>query len=283
MSVNLSTTNDNYYRLRFRVHKRLIPYFKKSFISKSLQTKDKKQAKLKADKIYYAYQQILNTLYIIKGEQTQELVNKLIHEELEQQLNTPIVTPSTSTTISNITTLKEAYDRFCTWYYQQDITKKQYIITTSKLKNMILPYFGMDTNVDNVTLENVEEFREFISTFPNTNKKKYNSLSFSRIIKLRKIPQEDIIGISTQIKYLKILKQFFYFMVRANILSYNPCTLLNMPNKNILNREPFDEKDITALFSIFDTLDNKKYIYYTLAYTGMRPSEWNVPYKLDNY
>ncbi len=274
MSINLSINKNQYYRVRFRVHKRLVPYFKKGYINKSLNTKDKTQARLKANKIYYPYQQILNTVFIITSEQTQELVNKFIREELEQNvMEVFTIDASKYKSISDSATLIEAYEKFCIWYKQQNITKKQYLITTSKIDYMLLPYFGQDTYVEEVTLESIEEFREFLSEYPNTNKKRYKRLSFEQITKIKKIPQEDIIGISTQIKYLKILKQFFFFMTRANILNYNPCTLLNMPNKDILNREPFNSNDISKLFSIFETLDNRKYIYYILAYTGMRPSE----------
>jgi len=68
-------------------------------------------------------------------------------------------------------------------------------------------------------------------------------------------------------------------------LSYNPCVLLNMPNKFVHNREPFNYDELKHLFNILDTLDNRKYIYYILAYSGMRSSElWkcNIGVSEDN-
>ena len=274
MSVNLSINKNDYYCLRFRIHIKLIPFFKKSSITKSLYTKNRRLAKLKLDKIYYPYQQILNTLFIITQKQTQELVDKFIREELQQNvLTTFTVDRIRYKSLSESITLLESYERYKTWYKQQNITEKQYLVTIRKIYNMIIPYFGKETYIEEITLENIEEFREFLLTLPNINKKKYKNLSFDEIINLRDTPSEDIIKLGTHIKYLDILKQFFNYMTKSNLLKYNPCTLLNVPSNNITHREPFDNNDIQKLFNIFETLDNRKYIYYILAYTGMRPSE----------
>ena len=98
-------------------------------------------------------------------------------------------------------------------------------------------------------------------------------MTFKELSELENIPSEDIISNSTQQKYLKIVKQLFSFMEDNGIISYNPCKRLIMPNDTQNKREPFSPKDMRILFHEFDKLDNKKYIYYTLAYTGMRPSE----------
>ncbi|HIC12137.1 MAG TPA: hypothetical protein EYO75_01945, partial [Sulfurimonas sp.] len=45
------------------------------------------------------------------------------------------------------------------------------------------------------------------------------------------------------------------------------------PGDEQKKREPFSNDDMRILFNEFDKLDNKKYIYYILAYTGIRPSE----------
>ena len=273
MSVSLSTNKNNYYCLRFRVHKRLIPFFKKPLIRKSLYTKNKQQAQLKANQIYYSYQQILNTVSIISMEQSQELTNRFIQEQLEQNIVTTFTVDSTKYKAVSSITLQEAYDKFCIWYKQQNIRDKQYALTTNKLSNFILPYLGESTNIEDITLETVEEFREFLLIMPNTNKKEYRPLSFKQITELCDVPKENLITVSTQIKYLKIIKQFFTYMLKANLIKYNPCLLLNMPNNTISNREPFDTTDMQKLFNLFNELDDRKYIYYTLAYTGMRPSE----------
>ena len=87
MSIKLSTNKNNYYTLKFRVHKKLMIYFKKKVISKSLQTRDYKKARLKADKLYYQYKEILGVVGVLSQKQIQELVNKYITEQLEQDLH----------------------------------------------------------------------------------------------------------------------------------------------------------------------------------------------------
>lgn len=274
MKITLSTNKNGYYSLRFRVHKILTPYFKKRAINKSLYTKNKKLAKLKATKLYYHYQQILQTISIISTEETQELTDTFISKYLKQTIMTTFTINETKYKAVNTISVQLAYDKFCVWYKQQNITDKQYAITTSKLSTFILPFLGVNTDIEDITLETIEEYKEFLTTFPNINKKQYRNLSYQEIIELENIPKRDTIGISTQVKYLSIIKQFFSYLLKANILTYNPCTLLNMPNGTVQNREPFDKEDMQKFSKIFLTLDNRKYIYWTLAYTGMRPSEF---------
>lgn len=281
MTVNLSVNKNNYYCIRFRVHKRLIPFFKKILIRKSLQTKNKRLAQQQANKIYSKYEQILCMVRLFPPEQIQELTDSFIQEQLHQEKTNHLFIGSlmppkeieASPTISTSITVQESYHRFCTWYKQQKITDKQYMATTHKLQKTIIPFFGADTSIEDITLEAIEEFQEFLLSFPNVSLKKYKNFTFNQIINLSNVPTTDMITVNTQIKYLKILKQFFNFTIKADIVRYNPCTLLTMPNNSIVHREPFDSDDIKQLFSIFDDLDDRKYIYYTLAYTGMRPSE----------
>lgn len=283
MGVSLSINKDGYFRIRFRVSNRLILFFNKTYISKSLQTKNRKDAKLKLNYMYYKYKQLLDASYILPNDLLQELVDEFVQNELKQKVSTSFTYNSKKyKVVSNSITMLDAYDKFSFWYNNQNVTTKQYVLTTSKLKRIILPYFGETTHLIDITLESVEEFREFLSTFPNINKQRYKQLTFNQITNLKKVPSEDFITVNTQIKYLKILKQFFHYTIKANLLNYNPCILLNIPNKNILNREPFEYDEILELFDIFETLDSKRYIYYSLVYTGMRPSEfWKCKISVD--
>ena len=200
-------------------------------------------------------------------------MDRFIKEELEQEVKSVFTIDNTKYKPVSSITLKQAYDRYLIWYKQQNIRDKQYFLTTNKLANLIIPYIGGETLIEDITLESIEEFKEFLSSFPNLNLSRYKRLTFTKITKLHDIPKGDLIGISTQIKYLKTLKQFFIYMTKANLLTYNPCSLLTMPNNTIPNREPFSPFEIQKLFNLFHTLDDRKYIYYILAYTGMRPSE----------
>ena len=94
---------------------------------------------------------------------------------------------STKYKLVSKTTLQEAYDKFCSWYKQQKITEKQYLLTTNKLHNSILPFLGLDTNIEDITLEAIEEFKEFLYTMPNTNLIKYKRLTYSQITQLSNI------------------------------------------------------------------------------------------------
>jgi len=242
-----------------------------------MQTKNKRLAQQQANKIYSQYEQILNMVRLFPSEQIQELTDNFILNQLVQeqanQLTINVPAQPAEPIIKSIT-ITEAYQKFCTWYKQQKVTDKQYMATTHKLNKIIIPFFGADTPIEDITLEIIEEFQEFLTTFPNVSRKQYKNLSFNQIINISDVPTEDMITVNTQIKYLKILKQFFNFNIKADIIKYNPCTLLTMPNNSIVHREPFDSDDIKKLFSVFDDLDDRKYIYYTLAYTGMRPSEF---------
>jgi len=122
-------------------------------------------------------------------------------------------------------------------------------------------------------LDDINELKEFLETFPNISRLPYKDMSFKALLELNDVPTQYIISNDTQSKYLKILKQLFLFMVDDGIISYNPCKRLIMPGDEQKKREPFSNDDMRILFNEFDKLDNKKYIYYILAYTGIRPSE----------
>lgn len=283
MSINLSLTRHSYYRIRFRVSKSLVPYFKKEYINKSFSTRDKRIAQLQANKLYESYQSIIHAKYFTSQEQIQALVDEFIKIHLEQDILSSFTIDTTRyIAVENIITISESYKKFCKWYEQQNITDKQYMATTNKLSKLILPFLGLDTNIVDVTLDTIEELQEFLSTFPNISLKRYKHLTYNELIRLKDVPTSDMISVSTQIKYLKIVKQFFNYLVKANMLRYNPCTLLTMPNSRIAKREPFSKDEMGELFSLFDTLDDKKYIYYALAFTGIRPSElWKAKIESD--
>ena len=184
-------------------------------------------------------------------------------------LNTQIPTQQ----IAKVVTLKEAYKRFDSWYKKTDITEKHYNNTINRLNKTILPFIGLDRDVNTITLDDIDELKEFLESFPNLNKLPYKHMNFKELLELDDIPTEELISKDTQSKYLKIVKQLFLFMLDDGIIRYNPCKRLIMPDDEHRKREPFSSEDMQVLFNEFDKLDNKKYIYYCLAYTGMRPSE----------
>ena len=87
MSIKLTVNKNNYYSIRFRVDKLLQPYFSKSYIKKSLYTKNKLEARTKADMLYSTYKRIMEVMSMLTDEQIQQLINEYIIEQLEQDLN----------------------------------------------------------------------------------------------------------------------------------------------------------------------------------------------------
>lgn len=365
-----------FFCIRFRVHKKLQPYFNKKVISKSLQTKDNKIAREKADVLYFGYKKLLEVMSMLTDEQIQQLVDDYIMEQLEQDLNNRAIngvglvyapadnvhfqdvasaskellnsfisdykqglansetqeienigqkllsnigvnydskdsshrhfmlqllqgqiqlfdtmyqrysanftpqqqsnnfqTLSSQQPTTKVITLQEAFKRFDSWYKKTDITEKHYNNTINRLNKTILPFIGLETDVSTITLDTIDELKEFLQAFPNISRLPYKHMSFKELSELDDVPTEFIISNDTQSKYLKIVKQLFLFMVDNGIIPYNPCKRLIMPDDEQKKREPFNSEDMKVLFNEFDKLDNKKYIYYSLAYTGMRPSE----------
>ena len=66
-------------------------------------------------------------------------------------------------------------------------------------------------------------------------------------------------------------------MVKANHLSYNPCTLLNMPNSTAVGREPFDSQDMRDFFQIFTNCK------YASTWTSVRMLTWTKVFKKYSY
>jgi len=110
-------------------------------------------------------------------------------------------------------------------------------------------------------------------------------MTFEEIANLDEVAPEDVlIKSGTQGKYLKILKQFFNFMLDDGVINRDPTKRLIMPSGESEPTEPFTKEDMKTLFNEFELLTNdSKYIYYILAYTGMRPSElWKCNIKQED-
>lgn len=376
MSIKLTINKNNFYSIRFRVDKLLQPYFNKQYIKKSLYTKNKLEARAKADMLYFTYKRIVEVMSMLRDEQIQQLVNEYITKQLKQDLSSRAIngvglvyapaddihfqdiasaskdllsscisdykqglansdtikiesigkellakisvpydrtdsshrlfmlqllqgqielfdtiydrysgdfttkkqsnnfnTVTPAQPIIKILTLQEAFNRFDSWYKKTDITEKHYNNTINRLTKTILPFIGLGKDVNTITLDDIDELKEFLGSFPSISKLPYKYMSFEELANLDDVPTDDVISKDTQSKYLKIVKQLFLFIVDDGIIGYNPCKRLIMPDDEQKKREPFSSDDMKVLFNEFDKLDNKRYIYYTLAYTGMRPSE----------
>lgn len=274
MNISLSINKDNYFCLKFRIHKVLIPFFNKKVISKSFSTKDKNLAQLKATQLYGSYLKILNSVSVVDTNQLQEMTNTFIEQQLNQKLQKDSTTYFSKYNKHSTITFNLAYEKFFTWYQTQNVSKTQLQVVNRTFERILLPYFGHKTDIKDITIENINGLKKILTRIPVLNYKKYKYLTFNQLLNLKNIPSNDLISVSSQARYLSHLKQFFSYLIKANLIEYNPCLLLTMPSIIYNNREPFTKDDITKLAFIFTELDDRKYIYYTLLYTGMRPGEF---------
>lgn len=254
--------------IRFRVAKKLQKYFHKEYIYKSLSTKNKRQSRAKASLIVNKYQEILSLSDLLDDTTITNLVGKYVSDTLKLTK-----VSSVSQSNSQSITFEFAVATFKKWYSKTDIQSKQYHIVSKRL-DVAVCFFGRKKVVDTLTIEDVEEYIEFLSTYPNTNKKAYKSLSYEEIVNLKDIPKADQISSSTLIKYIKAFRQVENFLVDEGQLNRKISKRANLPVSDAVRTNEFTQEDIKALFEVFEQLDDRKYIYYTLAYTGMRPSEF---------
>ena len=117
MSINLSINKNNYYSIRFRIHKNLVPYFKKKAVNKSLYTTDIKLAQSKASMLYHEYMKINQVIYLISTEQIQQQVDNFIKQHLEQNIMTKFnIEDKKYIAVTSMITVRESYSKFCKWY-----------------------------------------------------------------------------------------------------------------------------------------------------------------------
>jgi hypothetical protein len=295
MSIKLTINKNNYYSIRFRVDKLLQPYFNKAYIKKSLHTKNKLEARAKADMLYYGYKKLLEVVGMLSDEQIRQLVDEYISEQLQQDLNSRAIngvglvyapsddvrfqdvasaskdilnsfisdykqdlansntqevesigqellsnigvnydskdsthrhfmlqllqgqmqlfdtmyqrysgnfahqqltnnfkTTSSQPLTTKIVTIQEAFSRFDSWYKKTDITDKHYNNTINRLNKTILPFIGLDTDVSTITLDTIDEFKEFLQTFPNISRLPYKHMSFKELSELDSVPSEFV-------------------------------------------------------------------------------------------
>jgi integrase len=198
-----------------------------------------------------------------------------------------LIAQTKETQVDKVITLQEAFESFKKWYKRENITDKQYNNTINRLNNVILPFLGFEKNILEITEDDIEDFKEFLESFPNKNQRPYNKWSFTEILSSSEnIPENHLISASTQEKYFKVFKYFFKYVDEKYSLPRNPFNLVKAPKANQNTREPFNQEDIQTLFKAFEELDDRKYFYYTVAYTGMRPAEFwkaRINYEDDIY
>lgn len=286
MSVNklltsLHVNRYGVYYLRFRVSNKLRRFFKKDYISKSLFTKTYKKAQIKAMVYRSKYIELLEVSEWLDDKTLQLKVTEYMTDTLK------IISPEMDKIEpkENEFKLKDAFRLFDKWYKKQDISDKQYNMIRKRIGTAIA-YFGEDRIVKELTTDDIEKYVDFLSTYPNPNRKPYKTMSFKQIVRLKDIPQQDYISPSTAIKYVKAFQQLENFLIDDGKIDRKISKRAKLPTPTKISRNPFTDNDLKILFNEFDNLGELGIIYYTFAYSGMRTAEFwkcKIGYEDDIY
>jgi len=259
----------NYY-IKFRVHKCLISYFKKSFIIKALGS-HKKSAEIERVVIYSGYTNILK-LYqssILSSEQMLNVINKYLSEVLNQLATdiTDIVIP-----IQSKVTYYDAYQNFKTVYDAEDIkphTKNQ----TYQALEVFLELIGNDTDIKSTELYDLIEIKKRIEKLGSRNYKEYRTLPLKQFVSITSVPKEKRVNDGTVKSYVKHIKKFFVFCTKNRIIPYNPAENLQV-KVNLDKKDPFTQSEVDKMIEVLHCYESDaKWLYLAIIYTGMRRAE----------
>lgn len=223
------------------------------------------------DKNNLTHNKFLHQLLIGQIEILEEVCNRYkgVYNSKYEKLS-----PSTSVNEEvDLLTFEEAYNKFIKWYKKTDIQEIQFN-TVNKRLNLALDYFGRSTNIKRLTTDDVEEYIDFLSEYPIIRKNPYRNMTYEEIVNLDAIPKEDSISTSTLIKYIKAFRQMENFLVDDGALERKISKRATLPTADSVETQIFTDEDLKFLFTEFDFVDDKKLIYYTFAYSGMRTSEF---------
>lgn len=272
-------TQNGYFKIRLRVYPRLIPFLNRLEINKSLKTKCKTQAKLKASIFLHEYQSL--KLYSDLRQTTKEQMKELCDEFVVNTLG------QTKTYNKRINKTKNTYSQlikdFCEYYNSKPIGKDTQQAVTSFLQTVFIHLIEPSSRIEDTTLNDLIKVKDIIMELPSRNYKEYKDKSIKQLIKM-KIPSEHKLSISRVKAYVKFIKRFFKYCQSHQIITYNPAEFITVTSSVAPadEREPFSLEEMQSFFNKVDSIENenKKAIYYTLAYTGMRISEiWKATIK----
>ncbi len=278
---SLVKTIHGYYKLRIRVYKKLVPYFNRLEINKSLKTKNKSEAKLKATLILNKYL----TLKLYSELNTTEEYLKTSC----QTFITDILENNKSTSYKPLQpthTYIKTIDDFCLYYNSKDISLTTRNSVLSFFQSVFIHLINKKSEVKETTLNDLIKIKNIIENLPSRNLKQYKSVPIKKLIEI-KIKKEDRLSFGRVESCIKYIKRFFKYCESHQIITYNPATFISMTStiSPLEERESYTKEEMKTLLSIVDSIkdENKQAIFYTLAYTGMRLSElWKASIKSKN-
>ena len=118
----LVKNSNDYYMLRFRISKSLIPYFRKEQISKSLELSNKRLALQKAHIFHSKYLDILHieSMSLLSNLQIQDMVDDYLNNIIKQ----PFVKNKTEVYHRQEENYESAVKKFVSWFEDKDVTKR---------------------------------------------------------------------------------------------------------------------------------------------------------------
>lgn len=277
LPYTLRTNRYGIYYIKFRVSKVLTQYFKKEFVTKSLSTKLLHQAYVKAYTISSRYLEITRVARWLNPEHLQVVVTEYLQDVIQQPLK-PVRQSTKSMEVipernNQSLHMQEMLELYLKWYQKTDVQSSQYKIVKNRLE-LAVNYFGASKSITELNTDDIEEYIDFLTQYPQTQKMPYCRMSYEQIVSLGTIPKEDLISATTIVKYIKAFRQMENYLFDDGKLMRKISKRANLPTVASVETVKFTSSDMIHLFNIFDTLDDRKYIYYTYAFTGMRTSEF---------
>lgn len=269
----LSKNKHDIYQVRIRVANRLLPYFNRHEIIKSLGTKKYQEAKKVAFSFISPYQSIdlITRTTLLTDYQIQELVETYMRDVLKISTSTKdlMSQPNSSAKMSN----EKAIDLFLK-NYKPTTSKVQYNEVSSFMLNIFSHVVPKRMPVENMNLEGILNLREILTKLPKRNIQKYRDMSVKELMKITPLAEEAI-STTTLNKYIKWTRKFYTFCTENDFIRKNPTTTLGTVTSNdaITERLPLTAQEIKQLFA----LSKDELVFHNgikaLAYSGMRLSE----------
>ncbi len=280
MKYLVKNLNDTYH-VRIRVCSKLIKYFRQREISKSLRTRNLKQAKALLKLIVNDYKKLklLATIGLHSEEHIQTLTDEFVDKYTLTKYRTIY-----STKTARLLTHGACLDEFEKYYKSLDIGDNKRNITLSYLRKVYLPIVGANTLIDVIDFNKMYSIKETLSQLPKRLSANYKSLTLKKLVKVD-VEDDERISDTTLKAYIGYTKRFYNYCLSQQYIRINPCSALSVKSSsNAINeRDPFTKEEVRALLQVIDTHNpSLKAIYYTLAYTGLRMSElWKATLKHD--
>lgn len=264
-------SQNGFYKLRIKVNNNLIKHFGRVEITKSLKTKRLIEAKSRALGILEGYYDILT--YSKLSLATSESIEALCNKYIANHLRTPNKPLKQYTKIN----YKQALESYTEYYNTKENTSKETKqAVLSFLNSTFIELIGAYSYVSDTDLNDLMKLKESLRKLPSKNYKQYKNKTTKELLKLD-IPTEHKLSIGRLQSYIKYIKAFFRYCLATKIISFNPAQHLesvSSTNSPLDDRLAFSDAEVMQILNIADTLStNKRIIYYTLAYTGMRLSE----------